>query len=116
MPGVRLYREVPVFARIEDQLISGRIHLLGEDDDGFIIFNHKSFPESRETWEAKALDYAGQLALYGQAVANATYPYAQGHRRVFIFWRRTIQFSYVARRSDPDCLSEPRSGSRSHLW
>lgn len=72
MPGIRLHREAPVFAKIEDQLVSGRIDLLGEDDEGYIIFDHKSFPGSRDAWEAKALEYAGQLALYGQSVATAT--------------------------------------------
>lgn len=72
MPGLKLYREAPIFAKIEDQLVSGRIDLLGDYNDSYIIFDHKSFPGSRDTWEAKALEYAGQLAVYGQAVTVAT--------------------------------------------
>ena len=72
MPGIKLHREAPIFAKFDDQLVSGRIDLLGENDDGYIIFDHKSFPGSRDTWEAKALGHAGQLALYSQAVTVAT--------------------------------------------
>ncbi|WP_443749341.1 UvrD-helicase domain-containing protein [Asticcacaulis solisilvae] len=72
MPNVRLYREAPIFARIGDQLVSGRIDLLGEDDDGYVVLDHKSFPGSRDKWSEKALSYGGQLALYAEAIATAT--------------------------------------------
>jgi ATP-dependent helicase/nuclease subunit A len=71
-PKGMLKREVPVFARLEDQLISGRIDLLMEDDDGFAVIDHKSFPGSRDQWEARALGYGPQLELYGRALTAAS--------------------------------------------
>lgn len=72
MPKIRLLREAPVFAKLDNQLVSGRIDLLGEDDAGYVIFDHKSFPGSRDTWPSKAIEHGAQLALYGQAVTTAT--------------------------------------------
>lgn len=36
------------------------------------IIDHKSFPGRFEQWEAKALQYAPQVALYGEAVKAAS--------------------------------------------
>jgi len=71
-PTGRLHRETPVFARLGDQLVSGRIDLLAEHDDGFAVIDHKSFPGSRETWDARAVSYGAQLGLYAEAVEAAT--------------------------------------------
>ena len=70
-PGGRLYRETPVFARIGDQLVSGRIDLLAEHQTGFAVIDHKSFPGSRDTWDARAAGYGPQLGLYAEALEAA---------------------------------------------
>lgn len=70
-PSARLRRETPIYARMHGQLVSGRIDLLVEHDDGFAIVDHKSFPGSRDTWDARALSYGPQLALYADALAVA---------------------------------------------
>lgn len=70
-PTGRLHRETPVFARLGDQLVSGRIDLLAEHDAGFSVIDHKSFPGSRETWDARAVSYGPQLGLYAEALAAA---------------------------------------------
>lgn len=70
--GAVLHRETPVFARIDDQLVSGRIDMLVESENGFAIIDHKTFPGARDAWEAKALAYAAQLKLYADAVEVAT--------------------------------------------
>ena len=70
-PTGRLYRETPVFARLGDQLVSGRIDLLMEHDAGFAIIDHKSFPGSRDTWDARAVGYGPQLGLYAEALETA---------------------------------------------
>ena len=74
-PTGRLHRETPVFARLGDQLVSGRIDLLAEHDAGFAVIDHKSFPGARETWDARAVAYGPQLGLYAEALgAAATRP------------------------------------------
>lgn len=70
-PTGRLYRETPVFARLGDQLVSGRIDLLVEHEEGFAIIDHKSFPGSRDTWDARAVSYGPQLGLYAEAIEAA---------------------------------------------
>jgi ATP-dependent helicase/nuclease subunit A len=71
-PSGRLHREAPIFARVGDQLVSGRIDLLAEHDAGFAVIDHKSFPGSRDTWEARAAGYGPQLGLYAEALQAAT--------------------------------------------
>lgn len=71
-PGALLRREVPVTARIGQQLVQGRIDLLVEAGQAGAIVDHKSFPGRFEQWEAKALQYAPQVALYGEAVGVAS--------------------------------------------
>ncbi len=70
-PACQLHREVPIFARLGDQLISGRIDLLAEHEAGFAVIDHKSFPGSRDTWEARAGGYGPQLGLYAEALQAA---------------------------------------------
>lgn len=70
-PNGRLHRETPVFARLGDQLVSGRIDLLAEHDAGFAVIDHKSFPGSRDTWETRAVSYGPQLGLYAEAIEAA---------------------------------------------
>ena len=70
-PSGRLHRETPVFARLGDQLVSGRIDLLAEHDAGFAVIDHKSFPGSRDTWDAGAVGYGPQLGLYAEALEAA---------------------------------------------
>ena len=64
--------EVPVFARRNGQRLNGRIDLLLTGDDRAIVIDHKSYPGAFDTWEAKALGYAPQLALYASAIRDAT--------------------------------------------
>jgi ATP-dependent exoDNAse (exonuclease V) beta subunit len=71
-PSAHRRREVPVHARLGDQLVSGRIDLLIEHNHGYAIIDHKSFPGSRDTWDARALLYGPQLSLYAEAVAMAS--------------------------------------------
>lgn len=70
-PAGQFYREAPIFARIGDQLVSGRIDLLAEYDDGFAVIDHKSFPGSRDTWDTRAAGYGPQLGLYAEALEAA---------------------------------------------
>jgi len=71
-PQARIRREVPIFARLGAQLVSGRIDLAVEDENGFSVIDHKSFPGSRDRWEARASGYGPQLGLYAEALLAAT--------------------------------------------
>jgi len=71
-PQTRRYKELPVFSRTGEQCASGRIDLLLENEDGFVIFDHKTFPGAPEAWVEKAREFAPQLDLYGQMVTRAT--------------------------------------------
>ena len=70
-PTGRMYRETPVYARLGDQLVSGRIDLLAEHGAGFAVIDHKSFPGSRDTWDDRAAAYGPQLGLYAEALQAA---------------------------------------------
>lgn len=52
------------------QQISGYIDHLLETADGPVILDHKIFPGRREAWEAKALSYSGQLAVYAEVLQS----------------------------------------------
>ena len=71
-PDSRQHREVPVFSSIGDQRASGRIDLLLETGEGFVIIDHKSFPGAPHTWVEKAKQFSPQLALYGHMISQAT--------------------------------------------
>ena len=67
------FAEIPVEAVTDaSQIIQGRIDLLLELADGWILIDHKSNPRGAEQWESIAKDYAGQLATYKGAVERAT--------------------------------------------
>lgn len=70
-PGAKQHRELPVFSRIGDQRASGRIDLLLETAEGFVIIDHKAFPGTPDTWVEKAKEFSPQLALYRQIIARA---------------------------------------------
>lgn len=71
-PGAVLLKEAPVHAQIGDQLVSGRIDLAVQHAAGYAIVDHKSFPGSRDQWDARAVSYGAQLDLYAEAVEAAT--------------------------------------------
>ena len=67
-PAARPRREWPVYALRGEQVVTGWIDLLLEDDEGFVIIDHKSFPGSLEVDEDRLRSFAGQVTLYGQAL------------------------------------------------
>ena len=70
-PDGKLMRETPVSARLGDQLVNGRIDLLVVHDTGLAVIDHKAFPGSRDSWDARAAGYGPQLALYAEALDKA---------------------------------------------
>jgi hypothetical protein len=71
-PDAKLAREVPVTARIGEQLAQGRIDLLADRSNAYAIVDHKSFPGRFDQWEGRALQHAPQMGLYAEAVQRVT--------------------------------------------
>jgi ATP-dependent helicase/nuclease subunit A len=71
-PGAKQHREMPVFGRIGTQLASGRVDLLIETSEGFVIIDHKTFPGAQDTWAGKVAGFSPQLSLYSQIISQAT--------------------------------------------
>jgi ATP-dependent exoDNAse (exonuclease V) beta subunit len=71
-PGASQQRELPVFSRIGDQRVGGRLDLLLMTAEGFVIIDHKTFPGAPDSWVEKAREFAPQLTLYSQMIAQAT--------------------------------------------
>jgi len=64
-----IYVEYPIeYLKPNGQTATGWIDALVETDEGYIIVDHKSNPQSKADWNDVALKYSGQLALYKEAV------------------------------------------------
>jgi hypothetical protein len=74
-PGAVWHREVPVTAAIPvstgARRVKGTIDLLLETTNGVVLIDHKSYPGARDTWQAKATEFAPQLAAYAEALRLA---------------------------------------------
>lgn len=72
-PVLRCYVEHPVsVVNAQGQEANGYIDLLIETDAGWIIVDHKSSPQRRSEWQANALKFSGQLAVYRDAVTQVS--------------------------------------------
>lgn len=71
-PKATVYTEWPIVGRIGDRRCSGRIDMLLETTEGFVLIDHKSFPGRLEEWEQRAIANFGQLAVYKQLIEEAT--------------------------------------------
>lgn len=71
-PGCKLRAEVPINGRSGLQRVHGRIDLVVETADGFVVVDHKTYPGRYEKWVSTAVSHRPQLALYGDLVAFAT--------------------------------------------
>jgi len=71
-PSARIMREWPVHALADTQLIAGRIDLLADTPDGYIVVDHKSFPGIMDIDGERLQAFAGQAALYAQALEEVT--------------------------------------------
>jgi ATP-dependent exoDNAse (exonuclease V) beta subunit len=71
-PKANVLREWPVSGRVGLQRVSGRIDMLFETPEGWIIVDHKTYPGRPDTWEQRVAGYAPQLDLYGRLCAEAT--------------------------------------------
>ena len=52
--------------------MQGRIDLLLETKDGWVLLDHKANPAPRDRWDQVAQEHGGQLSVYADALARAT--------------------------------------------
>ena len=65
--------EYPVQQVLENgQVVLGRIDLLLNTHDGWVVIDHKSAPLAENRWHDLATEHAGQLRVYGRGVEMAT--------------------------------------------
>lgn len=72
-PGCTARAEVPVKALMPNgQVLNGRIDLLLETEQGFILVDHKSSPSARSEWTELVTAYKPQLNAYADAIEATT--------------------------------------------
>ena len=72
-PEYTAHPEYPVQSTLPNgQVMNGRIDLLLDTPQGWVLFDHKANPQGRSTWGDLAKEYAGQLDAYSAAVTRAT--------------------------------------------
>jgi ATP-dependent helicase/nuclease subunit A len=72
-PGAIWHREVAIDAQVStssgERRVAGIIDLLLETAQGYVIFDHKTFPaKSEAAWRAKAVEFVPQFAAYDAAL------------------------------------------------
>jgi len=72
-PVCRRYAEIPFESVLATgQVVHGRIDLLLETADGWVLLDHKSNPAPRDRWGLLAAEHGGQLSVYVDALARIT--------------------------------------------
>ncbi|WP_369989581.1 UvrD-helicase domain-containing protein [Pseudomonas xanthosomatis] len=72
-PEARAMAEYPVQQLLSSgQVLNGRIDLLLDTNDGWVLIDHKSNPAPEAQWERLAEEHAGQLDAYAQAIEAAS--------------------------------------------
>lgn len=72
-PGCKFQSEIPVESLLPNgQILQGRIDLLIQTEDGWVLLDHKANPQGASAWDELAQNYSGQLAAYSGAVERAT--------------------------------------------
>jgi ATP-dependent exoDNAse (exonuclease V) beta subunit len=72
-PGCRPLAEVPLLTSLPNgQILNGRIDLLLETHDGFVLIDHKSSPVGSDQHGKLALEYGGQLDAYARNTTAVT--------------------------------------------
>ena len=72
-PKAKAMAEYPVQQLLgSGQVLNGRIDLLLDTKDGWVLIDHKSNPAPEAQWERLAEEHAGQLDAYAQAIEAAS--------------------------------------------
>lgn len=71
--GAKVHAEIPIEALGPmGQVVQGRIDLLLDLPEGWVLLDHKANPAAPHRWGQLAQEHGGQLALYADALARAT--------------------------------------------
>lgn len=72
-PGAKAMAEYPVQQVLSSgQVLNGRIDLLLETQDGWVLIDHKSNPAPEAQWARLAKEHFGQLDAYAKAIETAS--------------------------------------------
>lgn len=72
-PYCRRHAEIPIESILPNgQIMHGRIDLLLEVSDGWVLLDHKANPAPRDKWDQIATEHSGQLFMYADALVRAT--------------------------------------------
>lgn len=72
-PDCRRHAEMPIESILPNgQIMQGRIDLLLEVPDGWVVLDHKANPAPRDKWEEIVAEYSGQLSMYADALVRAS--------------------------------------------
>ena len=72
-PDAKAMAEYPVQQLLgSGQVLNGRIDLLLDTSDGWVLIDHKCNPAPHTQWERLAEEHAGQLDAYAQAIEEAS--------------------------------------------
>lgn len=72
-PNCCRHAEMPIESILPNgQIMQGRIDLLLEVPDGWVVLDHKANPASRDKWSEVATEHRGQLSMYADALTRAT--------------------------------------------
>ncbi len=72
-PKFTAHAEYPVQSTLlNGQILNGRIDLLLDTPEGWILLDHKSNPQGSSTWDDLARKHAGQLDAYSDAIERST--------------------------------------------
>jgi ATP-dependent helicase/nuclease subunit A len=72
-PAAAAYAEYPLQMMLPSgQVLDGRIDLLLDVGDGWVLIDHKSAPQGAAHWETMARAHAGQLAAYSDALEHVS--------------------------------------------
>lgn len=72
-PDCRRHAEMPIESILANgQILQGRIDLLLEVPDGWVVLDYKANPAPRDRWSEVAAEHSGQLTHYADAMERAT--------------------------------------------
>ena len=72
-PDCRRLAEIPIESVLPNgQVMHGRIDLLLDTGDGWVLLDHKANPAPRDRWNQIATEHGGQLSVYAEALARVT--------------------------------------------
>ncbi|MDF0665684.1 MAG: UvrD-helicase domain-containing protein [Nitrospira sp.] len=72
-PDCRRHAEITIESVLfNGQILQGRIDLLLEVPEGWVVLDHKANPASRDKWNDVASEHSGQLSCYTEALVRVT--------------------------------------------